>query len=56
MLVTERGGQMRIVGADGTVGAPLSGLPTIHADGQGGLLDVVLDRLRHHPGHLVQLQ
>jgi glucose/arabinose dehydrogenase len=43
MLVTERGGQMRIVGADGSVGAPLSGLPKIQADGQGGLLDVVLD-------------
>ena len=43
MLVTERGGAMRIVSADGTVGAPLTGLPRIHADGQGGLLDVVLD-------------
>ena len=43
MLVTERGGAMRIVSADGTVGAPLTGLPSIHADGQGGLLDVVLD-------------
>ena len=43
MLVTERGGAMRIVAADGTVGAALTGLPSIHADGQGGLLDVVLD-------------
>jgi glucose/arabinose dehydrogenase len=42
MLVTERAGRMRIVGADGTVGAPLAGLPDIYAHGQGGLLDVVL--------------
>ena len=43
MLVTERDGRMRIVGPDGTLGAPLAGLPRIEADGQGGLLDVVLD-------------
>lgn len=42
MLVTERAGRMRIVGADGTVGAPLAGLPDIYAQGQGGLLDVLL--------------
>jgi glucose/arabinose dehydrogenase len=43
MLVTERDGRMRIVNRDGTLGAPLAGLPRIEADGQGGLLDVVLD-------------
>jgi glucose/arabinose dehydrogenase len=43
MLVTERDGRMRIVSPDGTLGAPLAGLPRIDADGQGGLLDVVLD-------------
>lgn len=42
MLVTERPGRMRIVSADGKVGAPLAGLPDIYARGQGGLLDVVL--------------
>jgi len=42
MLVTERAGRMRIVTADGKLGAPLSGLPKILAQGQGGLLDVVL--------------
>ncbi|MGV8837257.1 PQQ-dependent sugar dehydrogenase [Cellvibrio sp.] len=42
MLVTERRGRMRIVGADGKVGEPLVGLPEIYAQGQGGLLDVVL--------------
>lgn len=42
-LVTERSGQMRVVGADGRLGAPLAGLPKVAAGGQGGLLDVVLD-------------
>ncbi|MES2784417.1 MAG: PQQ-dependent sugar dehydrogenase [Pseudomonadota bacterium] len=42
-LVTERGGRMRIVQADGKVAAPLAGLPEVAAGGQGGLLDVVLD-------------
>ena len=42
-LVTERAGTMRIIQADGTLGAPLSGVPKVHAVGQGGLLDVVLD-------------
>jgi glucose/arabinose dehydrogenase len=42
LLVTERPGQMRIVSKDGTVSAPLTGLPRIEAGGQGGLLDVVL--------------
>ena len=41
MLVTERAGTMRIVAADGKVGAPLAGIPAVHAVGQGGLLDVV---------------
>jgi len=42
-LVTERAGSLRIIEKDGTLGAPLSGVPTVHAVGQGGLLDVVLD-------------
>lgn len=42
MLVTERRGRMRIVSTDGKVGEPLAGLPEIYAQGQGGLLDVVL--------------
>lgn len=42
-LVTERPGRMRIVQGDGRLGAPLAGLPTVEAAGQGGLLDVVLD-------------
>ncbi len=43
MLVTERPGRMRIIAADGKLGPPLPGLPAVVADGQGGLLDVVLD-------------
>ena len=42
-LVTERPGRMRIVGTDGSLDAPIQGLPEIAVGGQGGLLDVVLD-------------
>ena len=42
MLVTERVGKMRVVSADGRVGKPLAGVPTVQSSGQGGLLDVVL--------------
>lgn len=43
MLVTERSGDLRIVGADGTKGPALKGLPEIASRGQGGLLDVAID-------------
>jgi glucose/arabinose dehydrogenase len=43
MLVTERPGRMRVVEPDGTVGAPVAGVPKVDAVGQGGLLDVVTD-------------
>ncbi|HZZ36557.1 MAG TPA: PQQ-dependent sugar dehydrogenase, partial [Caulobacteraceae bacterium] len=43
MLVTERPGRLRIVGKDGTLSAPLAGVPAVVAQGQGGLLDVALD-------------
>ncbi|WP_416739515.1 PQQ-dependent sugar dehydrogenase [Pseudomonas sp. NFX71] len=42
MLVTERPGNLRVVSADGKLSGPLSGVPTVWAKGQGGLLDVVL--------------
>jgi glucose/arabinose dehydrogenase len=42
-LVTERGGSLRIIAADGTASAPVQGLPAVLASGQGGLLDVALD-------------
>lgn len=43
MLVTERPGRLRLVGADGKLSAPIAGVPNVAARGQGGLLDVVLD-------------
>ena len=44
MLVTERPGRMRIVTAAGEVSAPLKDVPEVWASGQGGLLDVVIDK------------
>src|SRR5262245_8302349 len=44
MLVTERPGRMRIVGAEGKLSSALAGLPKVFAAGQGGLHDVALDR------------
>jgi glucose/arabinose dehydrogenase len=41
-LVTERPGRMRIVGRDGRLSDPLTGVPEVYARGQGGLLDVAL--------------
>ncbi len=41
MLVTERAGRMRLVGVGGELSAPIEGVPTVYAQGQGGLLDVV---------------
>ena len=42
MLVTERPGRLRIVNRSGTVSAPVAGMPPVFAQGQGGLLDVVV--------------
>jgi len=42
-LVTERPGRLRVVEADGKIGPPISGLPDIVVQGQGGLLDLILD-------------
>jgi glucose/arabinose dehydrogenase len=47
MLVTERAGRLRVVGKDGRLDpTPVAGLPRVDAQGQGGLMDVVL-----HPGY-----
>jgi aldose sugar dehydrogenase len=40
LLVTERAGRLRIVSRDGRLGEPIAGVPAVHAEGQGGLLDV----------------
>ena len=42
LLVTEREGQLRIVGTDGAVSPPIDGVPKVLAKGQGGLMDVAL--------------
>ncbi|MEB0045184.1 MULTISPECIES: PQQ-dependent sugar dehydrogenase [unclassified Pseudomonas] len=42
MLVTERPGNLRVISVDGKHSAPVTGVPTVWAKGQGGLLDVVL--------------
>ena len=42
MLVTERPGRLRLVAADGKVAPALAGVPSVYAQGQGGLLDVAL--------------
>ena len=41
-IVTEKAGQVRIIGTDGAVSEPLEGVGTITQRGQGGLLDVAL--------------
>src|SRR5262245_26084612 len=42
MLVTEKPGRLRVVAANGTMSPPVTGLPPVDAQGQGGLLDVSL--------------
>lgn len=42
-LVTERPGRLRVVTPQGGVSTALAGVPTVFAQGQGGLLDVALD-------------
>ena len=44
MLVTERPGRLRLVQPDGTISAPIDGVPAVDAGGQGGLHDVLADR------------
>jgi glucose/arabinose dehydrogenase len=43
MIVTERSGRMRAVRPDGNLTLPARGLPPVHVEGQGGLLDVTID-------------
>jgi glucose/arabinose dehydrogenase len=44
MLVTERPGRIRRVASTGEVGPPIAGVPEVDYRGQGGLLDLALDR------------
>lgn len=41
-LVTELPGRLRVVGKDGAIGEPVTGVPEVYAENQGGLLDVAL--------------
>lgn len=43
VLVTERPGRLRLVGRDGSLSAPIGGVPQVQAVGQGGLLGIALD-------------
>jgi glucose/arabinose dehydrogenase len=42
-MVTELGGNMRIVTSAGKIGAPIKGVPKVYYEGQGGLLGICLD-------------
>ncbi len=42
MLVTEKPGRLRVVAKDGTLGAPITGVPNVETQEQAGLLDVAL--------------
>jgi glucose/arabinose dehydrogenase len=42
MLVTERPGRLRVLARDGTLSPPVAGVPAVHAENQGGLLDVAV--------------
>jgi glucose/arabinose dehydrogenase len=44
MIVTERSGNIRIVAGDGKLSPPLENVPKVLARGQGGMLDIALDR------------
>jgi aldose sugar dehydrogenase len=43
MLVTEKPGRLRSVSPDGSLSAPVGGVPVVDARDQGGLLDVAID-------------
>jgi glucose/arabinose dehydrogenase len=43
LLITEKAGTMRIVTSSGEVSEAISGIPTVNAGGQGGLLGVRVD-------------
>jgi glucose/arabinose dehydrogenase len=43
LLITEKAGTMRIASMSGELSAPISGLPRVSAEGQGGLLGIRLD-------------
>lgn len=42
-LITEKKGNMRIVTSSGAVSGPITGIPAVNSDGQGGLLGLIVD-------------
>jgi glucose/arabinose dehydrogenase len=42
-IITEKGGTLRISTATGSIGGPISGVPKVNSEGQGGLLGICLD-------------
>lgn len=43
LLITQKTGTLRIAGKDGSLSEPITGLPAVNANGQGGLLGITLD-------------
>lgn len=43
LIITQKEGTMRIATTAGALSAPITGLPSVNATGQGGLLDVLVD-------------
>jgi len=43
LLITQKQGTMRIVAANGQLSEPITGLPDVNSQGQGGLLGLTLD-------------
>ncbi len=43
LMITEKGGTMRIATTSGQLSEPIAGIPAVSAAGQGGLLGIVLD-------------
>ncbi len=42
-LLTERPGRLRLLSSEGELSEPITGLPTVDARGQGGLLDIAIN-------------
>ena len=43
LLITEKGGTMKIAAQTGTLSAAITGIPQVNSSGQGGLLGITLD-------------
>ena len=43
LLITQKAGTMRIATTTGTLSSPITGLPAVNANGQGGLLGLCID-------------